>query len=141
MLRRFIFASLALTGGAIGAQVPEFQQQYTQRLAGKLDAVRARAKEIRIDAAAQGLSTDAYIERFTASPAHALEGDRMAASLMEEVRLSHVLEALETSGNIGQHLNLIRHFDPLLAGRKTAHTFAESALEFLSPPYRLPPRG
>jgi hypothetical protein len=70
-----------LAGGGALAQFPEFYQQYLQRLAGRMDEVRQRADEIARDAVASGLDVQAYIARFLDSPAHAMEGERMAEAL------------------------------------------------------------
>ena len=108
---------LAAVGGALlTAQFPEFYQQYLQHLSGRLFEVRRRAEEIAADASAQGLDVESYIAMFTDSPAHALEGARMAETLALSERLSVSYEALSTSDAWSRLPVFLGHFDSRLAG-------------------------
>lgn len=113
---RFLHITAALAGGGALAQFPEFYQQYLQRLAGRLDELRQRAAEIANDAAAQGLDVQAYIARFLDSPAHALEGERMAEALENAARLGTAYDALARADAWQQFPLFLRHLDPALAG-------------------------
>jgi hypothetical protein len=111
-----------LAGGGALAQFPEFYQQYLQRLAGRMDEVRQRADEIAGDAVANGLGVQAYIARFLDSPAHAMEGERMAEALESAVRLDAAYGALAHAGAWQRLPLFLRHFDSALA-RDTGSLF------------------
>jgi len=111
-----------LTGGGALAQFPEFYQQYLQRLAGRMDEVRQRADEIAGDAMANGLDVQTYIVRFLDSPAHAMEGERMAEALESAARLDAAYGALAHAGAWQQLPLFLRHFDAALA-RDTGSLF------------------
>jgi hypothetical protein len=98
------------------AQFPEFYQQYLQHLSGRLAEVRRRAHEIAADASAKGLDVESYIATFTGSPAHALEGARMAETLALSERLSVSYNALSTSDPWSRLPVFLRQFDGGLAG-------------------------
>lgn len=112
---RFLHITAALAGGGALAQFPEYYQQYLQRLAGRLDELHQRAQEIANDAAAQGLDVPAYIARFLDSPAHALEGERMADTLESATRLGTAYDALARADAWQQLPLFLRHLDPALA--------------------------
>lgn len=116
MIRRFAFALTAFAGAVLSAQFPEFYQQYLQRLHGRLDILEQRAREIREDAALQGLDVGDYINLFTASAEHALEGQRMRASLIQEEEATAALSALEGASPIARLPAFLRHFDTAIAG-------------------------
>jgi hypothetical protein len=111
-----------LAGGGALAQFPEFYQQYLQRLAGRMDEVRQRADEIAGDAVASGLDVQAYIARFLDSPAHAMEGERMAEALESAARLDAAYGALAHAGAWQRLPLFLRHFDSALA-RDTGSLF------------------
>ena len=52
-----------LAGVIVGGQVPEFAQQYRQRLGGAVDELASVAKGFDRDAASQGLARDGALER------------------------------------------------------------------------------
>jgi len=111
-----------LAGGGALAQFPEFYQQYLQRLAGRMDEVRQRADEIARDAVASGLDLQGYIARFLDSPAHAMEGERMAEALESAARLDAAYGALAHAGAWQRLPLFLQHFDSALA-RDTGSLF------------------
>lgn len=104
------------------AQFPEFYQQYLQHLAGRLTEVRRRAEEIAADAAARGLDVESYIATFTDSPAHSLEGARMAETLDLVEHLTRSYDALLLASAWSRLPVFLSHFDGGLAG-DTAQIF------------------
>ncbi|MFD1282737.1 DUF2937 family protein, partial [Methylobacterium goesingense] len=67
---RTLGLALGLLAGAIAAQVPEFAQQYAQRLGGTVDELRRVVSGFEADAAASGRSRNDALDR--------LSGDRDA---------------------------------------------------------------
>lgn len=64
-----IIAALVLAFGAItGSQLPEFAQQYRQRLGGAVDELRAFVQRFDADAQSQGLTRQTALERHAANP-------------------------------------------------------------------------
>lgn len=64
-----IIAALVLAFGAItGSQLPEFAQQYRQRLGGAVDELRAFVQRFDADAQSQGLTREAALARHAANP-------------------------------------------------------------------------
>ena len=55
MIARTMALAAALLGGVTTSQLPEFAQQYRQRLGGAIDALTQVVEEFRADAAAHGL--------------------------------------------------------------------------------------
>jgi hypothetical protein len=92
LLRRFALA-VGLICGLIGAQAPEFAQQYRQRLAGGVDELSRVVATFDSQAQARGLSPDAAISRLegAADPLVEAQGRDMAE---DKARLNHLRDAL-----------------------------------------------
>lgn len=117
MLRKGISVIAAATGALLVGQFPEFFQQYLQRLGGSLDELRDRAAEILADAAAKGLSAEAYIASFLDSPAHALEGARMQDSLTRLPQMEEAYRVLSEAAPWERAGLFLTHSDSLVATR------------------------
>jgi len=106
-----------LLSGTASSQLPEFSQQYRQRLGGAIDALEEILADFNRDAAAHGLGAAEAIARQKASedPFVRARGNSM---LNAEIRLSRLQQQqaeLETAGPI-QRLMIFAHgFDPQLA--------------------------
>ena len=96
LLRRFALA-VGLICGLIGAQAPEFAQQYRQRLAGAADELSRVVATFDSQARGQGLSPDAAISRLagSADPLVQAQGRDMAD---DKARLNHLRDALAAFG-------------------------------------------
>lgn len=111
MFARILYSLGAVAGGAAFSQFPEYYAHYVQRLGGRIDQARARAAEIRIDAAAKGLSVEDYIETFLQSQPHSLEGERMAESIFELGRMEAAYEALRGAATLDRPFVFAEHFN------------------------------
>jgi hypothetical protein len=92
LLRRFALA-VGLACGLIGAQAPEFAQQYRQRLAGAVDELARVVATFDSEARAKNLTPDQAIERLeqNADPLARERGRDMAD---DKARLDHLRDAL-----------------------------------------------
>lgn len=93
MIRRVIVLAIGLACGIAVSQVPEFVQQYMQRLGGQLDVLSAQIADLETRAAEAGLSRDAYVMALQTSvdPNGVREGDYLAElpQRFEAVRLAY----------------------------------------------------
>jgi len=95
LLRRLAFM-IGLIGAVIGAQAPEFAQQYRQRLAGAVDELARIVAVFDKEAAAQGLAPEAAITRLEANadPLAAARGRDIAEDKARLARLQAALTAI-----------------------------------------------
>lgn len=113
-LMRWGFALfLALAFG----QLPEFAQQYEQRLGGAV--VELRAIVTRFDEAATkaGLSRDEALAAYASSSESFLRtrGTDMAAVLSRYLVLQSHLDALQSDGPVMRYADLLRYYDQTIA--------------------------
>ncbi len=92
LLRRFALA-IGLLCGVVGAQAPEFAQQYRQRLAGAVDELSQVVATFDAEARAEKLAPDAAIARLerNADPLAQARGRDIADDM---ARLNHLRDAL-----------------------------------------------
>ena len=124
MLSRLINALLASVGAALFSQIPEFIQQYTQRLGGAVDALSEARRRIAAEATAFGRTTEAHVAQALASgdPELRARGARDAGTLADFDRLSAAYRALSDSDGILRLRHFIETFDESLA-RSTLEIF------------------
>ena len=67
MIKRFVCLLGAVIGGVSVSQVPEYTQQYTQRLAGAVDELDIIIAQFDADAARFGLTRQEGLERYRES--------------------------------------------------------------------------
>lgn len=115
---RTLGLALGVLAGIVGAQGPEFAQQYGQRLAGTVDELRRVVAGFEADATATGYTRDSAIARLRGDP-DALVARRGAAARADLDRLAGLTArraALETAGGpLGRLAALIRDPDLGLA--------------------------
>ncbi|ROT96292.1 DUF2937 family protein [Histidinibacterium lentulum] len=111
-----ILRLLAMTGGLAGAaglsQYPEFAQQYTQRLAGQVDALGAVVSDFDATAARSGLTREAALAQMTGT---AFLEDRqadMGRAIRRHGTLSEALEQLEAASPMERLVMPHRMADP-----------------------------
>jgi hypothetical protein len=109
--------ALCVIGAVIFSQVPEFMQQYLQRLGGHLDEARRQLQQFQQAAAQSGLTLDRLIGQTSANadPAVAKLGGVMTAAVAR-------VDALQTAQSAIQHASLwdrpfvfMRYVDPSIA--------------------------
>lgn len=121
LARRFALA-VGLVLAVICSQVPEFVQQYRQRLGGTLDELRRAVGRFDDEARAQSLSREAGIARLrdNADPLVQARGSDIADAVDRERRLSAQQGAFETAGPLLRYWVFVDGLDPELAGRTYA---------------------
>ncbi len=116
--------ALCVAGTLLFSQIPEFMQQYLQRLGGHLDEARRHLQQFHHTAAQSGLTLDRFITQTaaTADPAVAKLGGVMTDAIAR-------VDTLETAQTAIQHASLwtrpfvfLRHLDPAIA-RATGEIF------------------
>ena len=109
--------ALCVIGTILFSQIPEFMQQYLQRLGGHLDEARRQLEQFQQTAAQSGLTLAKLIEQTTttADPAVAKLGGVMTAALAR-------VDALATDQAAMQHASLwsrpfvfLQHVDTAIA--------------------------
>lgn len=67
MFIRTVALAAGLVSGVVASQLPEFAQQYRQRLGGAIDALSEVIADVRRDADAEGISLNQALERMSAN--------------------------------------------------------------------------
>ena len=118
--------------GVTASQIPEYAQQYRQRLGGAIDELRAIVAEFDTDSARHGLSEQEGIARLAANndPFVRERGAQMDGIVARLQKLSRASAAMAQSGPVGRIVALATDFDPLIAQR--AYASYEPALPVTS---------
>ena len=108
MIKRPIILAGALAGGLSASQVPEFTQQYEQRLSGAVNELQLIVTDFDNDAKQLGLSRDDALERYVISADEFLaeRGQSMSAIIERFERLSEQLQTFQSSDIFHQALSL-----------------------------------
>lgn len=109
----------ALLFGLASTQMPEFWQQYRQRLGGAIDELTAIVTQFDMQAASQNLTPDAAIARLEASsdPIAQGRGDAMHRTIARLAKLRDAAAAFNDPNIAGKWMTLIKTFDPYIAER------------------------
>ena len=103
MLLRTLAFAIGVSFAALAAQFPEFSQQYTQRLAGKVDELQRFVREFDLDASAVGVSREqALIDLARGGAIGAQRAQTIVSTIDREKRLNSVLNDLRNAGPIKQ---------------------------------------
>ena len=127
ILRRFA-AAFALVIAALASQLPEFTQQYRQRLGGAIDELQTSIARFDGEAAGQSLTRQQGIERLKANddPLVRDRGTAVDDAVTRVDRLTWQRDAFRTAGPVSQYAILAEGIDPGIA-RATVHDFAPAA--------------
>lgn len=122
ILRRVVFF-LALVLGLAGSQVPEFAQQYRQRLGGHLDELNRMLADFDAEVARLNLSREAAIGRLAGNPDSLARqrGEQVRADAERAARLEGQLRAYEQAGPFWRLLTFARQYEPEIARRAADH--------------------
>lgn len=114
---RLVDRALCVLGAAACAQLPEFMQQYLQRLGGHLDEARRQLEQFREAAARAGLSLDAFIAETSArkDPGVARLGTIMADAASRVASLASAERALSGASAWTRPFVFLRDLDPGIA--------------------------
>jgi len=128
MLVRTLALAIALIAGLIGSQGPEFAQQYRQRAGGALDELRRIVAQFDAEAASEGLTPPAGLERLEAEsdPLARRRGEDMARTIERAGRLEAQLKAMASAGPLKRLYVMIKDFDPEIA-RRTLDNYEPAA--------------
>ncbi|WP_157969951.1 DUF2937 family protein [Pelagibacterium sediminicola] len=112
-MKRLICLAGAVIGAAGVSQVPEFSQQYAQRLGGAIDELSAVIARFDADAAASGLSRTEGLERYSGSPDAFLvdRGQSMEAVFTRHGQFVAQRRAFDTAAPLEKLPALTRYFD------------------------------
>ncbi|MCV0429584.1 MAG: DUF2937 family protein [Roseibium sp.] len=124
-MARVLMLIVMLVSGTATSQLPEFSQQYSQRLGGAIDALEEVLADFKRDASQFGLSVREAIARQKASedPFVQARGNSMAVVDARLTRLKEQRADLQRAGPVERLVIFARGFDPKLA-RATAQDFA-----------------
>ena len=118
LVRRLALA-IGLLCALIGSQLPEFAQQYRQRLGGALDELRRVIAQFDSEVEGQSLTRAQGIERLKGNEDN-LARDR-ALAVERDVdradRLGRQKEAFQNGGPVTRLVTLIENFDPTTAAQ------------------------
>jgi len=112
----FVDRLLCVVGAVAFSQVPEFIQQYVQRLGGHLDEARRQLEQFQATAAQSGLSLDQLIHATaaTADPAVARLGAVIRASQARVAVLSADEQAIRGAHLFARPFVFLHHADPAI---------------------------
>jgi hypothetical protein len=114
---KFLDRVLGVVGAVLFSQLPEFFQQYLQRLGGHLDEARRQLEQFRQTAAASGLTLEQLVAqtRAQADPAVARLGQVMADTSARVGNLAASESALRGASAWSRPFVFLRHLDPAIA--------------------------
>lgn len=109
--------ALCVIGTVLFSQVPEFMQQYLQRLGGHLDEARRQLEHFRDTATQSGLTLPKLIEQTTANvdPAVAKLGGVMSEAMTRVDTLETAQAAIQHASLWSRPFVLIQHLDTSIA--------------------------
>lgn len=123
-MRNLFCLILALLGAGLFAQEPEFLQQYSQRLGGRIDELTRQTREFEARVQAFGLTRDDAIARFKANADPVVAGEAAAreADLVLLARLERQRANLQGGSDLSRLIALVGELDPDIA-RATSRDF------------------
>ena len=110
---------VAFLGATVASQLPEFAQQYRQRLGGALDELNAIVTQFHDDAARAGMDEGKAVAalKTNADQVARDRGQAMADTIARRGRLAAQSAAFESAGAFGRLAALAGNVDPQIAGR------------------------
>ena len=116
---RWLSLAFALTSAALTSQLPEFAQQYRQRLGGALDELNRVLAEFDLDAKTSNMTRAQAIARLRGDADAFIKqrGNRIADTDLRAARLAFQQKNFETAGAFSRALVMARDYDAGLAAR------------------------
>jgi hypothetical protein len=123
ILRRIVFF-LALMLGVITSQVPEFAQQYRQRLGGAIDELNRIIGEFDADAARMQMDRATGLDRLLRNTDDFVRqrGEQIRADAERAARLEQQLQSYRDAGPFWRLATFARNYEPEIA-RRAAENF------------------
>lgn len=117
MIGRILAVAIGLFSGLTASQMPEFAQQYRQRLGGAIDELRRVVTRFDDGARAEGLTREAAIRKLTSAPDPLVRRQGEAQQEIEDrlVRLEEQRKAFVEAGPFARLLIFVRDSDAGLA--------------------------
>jgi hypothetical protein len=117
MFARRIALMIGLFVAIVASQLPEFAQQYRQRLGGALDELNGQTARFDADASQSGVTRDQGISRLQESGDSLVKGrgEQMRDTIARRDRLARQGEAFAHAGPVTRLFVLAGDFDPSLA--------------------------
>lgn len=102
-----------VAGAFLGSQVPQYMQQYTQRLAGRVDELRFLMDQMKQMAAHSNKNLEQYIYKFLSSsdPDFVQQGAFMQTIVTRWQQLGQALQSLKESNIWDRPFVLLKHMD------------------------------
>jgi Protein of unknown function (DUF2937) len=119
MLARRIALLIGVVFAVVASQLPEYAQQYRQRLGGAIDELNATIERFDAEAAQSGMNQEQGITHLQQSADRFVQqrGDQMRDSIMRRDRLAKQSGDFAKAGPVGRVLVLAEDFDPQIAAR------------------------
>ena len=116
LLRRFALV-FGLFFATLASQLPEYAQQYRQRLGGALDELTRIVTAFDSQAAAQGMERNAAVDRLKKNSDQFVQkqGEATQDTIIRRDRLAEQDEAFQRAGSFSRLGVLARDFDPAIA--------------------------
>ena len=118
LIRRLALA-IGVLFALAGSQLPEFAQQYRQRLGGAIDELNRMIAQFDREVGAESLTRAQGVDRLKANP-DSLAQERGAAiesDVDRAARLSRQQQAFQIGGPLTRLASLIENFDPATASQ------------------------
>ena len=114
---RIVAMGMGLLGGLVASQVPEFAQQYRQRLGGAIDELRRVVERFERDAQAVGQSRDGAVGQLSGNADELVrrQGEGMRVTIQRLETLDRQREAMISAGPFERLLVLVQNVDPAIA--------------------------
>jgi hypothetical protein len=119
MFARRIAMLIGLFFAVVTSQLPEYAQQYRQRLGGAIDELNALIAGYDANASQSGKTREDAISAMQKSGDRfsELSGDQMRDAIARRNRLERQSQAFAEAGPVGRVLVLAEDFDPKIAAR------------------------
>jgi hypothetical protein len=117
MFARRIAVLIGLFFAVIASQLPEYAQQYRQRLGGAIGELNALIERFNSEAAQSGMNEEQGITHLQQSDDRFVQqrGDQMRDTIMRRDRLERQAQDFAKAGPVGRMLVLAEDFDPKIA--------------------------
>lgn len=119
---RWLGLLFGLLAGVVTSQLPEFAQQYRQRLGGAIDELQRAVNDFDRDARTNQMTRSQGLDRLAGDPDPFVSqrGKRMREAEVRLARLRRQDEAIKASGPVGRIVAMTENFDPDIANRAYA---------------------
>jgi hypothetical protein len=119
MFLRRIAALIGLFFAIVASQLPEYAQQYRQRLGGAIDELNVLIERFNAEAAQSGMNENQGITHLQQSDDRFVQqrGDQMRDTIIRRDRLERQAQDFAKAGAVGRMLVLAEDFDPKIAAR------------------------